>query len=795
MRKKSILLLTLLLGLSLAGCNNEQDIKQASDGNVIEERAQYENVFGEDRIAGQWENYGIGDPYILRHNGKYYLYVSTKDSETGIRAWESEDLMNWSQVQCEGLPLGYVTTHAITKAAYAPEVIYKNGVFYMITSPGGNGHYILSAPSPVGPFIPITTNIGNSIDGSFFIDDDEQMYLTTADNSGIKIVAVNDDMTLGESRFLLDTQIGSWTEGPYVLKKDGTYFLTFTGNHVTSDGYRIAYSYSQDKLFDRRAFTYGDNILLSTEADFKGLGHSATVLGPNLDSYYITYHNLINAGGPVRGFNLNRLYFNGAQMVIDNQQISGNYVPQMPEFSTNDGSALQQTSNYLLSESTTKNRFTAEYNYVGANQKIIFGYQDASNYGFVEVKENTINVISVVSGTHTTLATKTLSKQYDYTKLHTIRVSYDKKINVFFDNMQVISNVEMNVNGGKIGYAANDGLTIGYTAYSNHANGSSDNEEIKTNQVQANAYDLKDYLFTKDSGLKTIDSEGFYRTGGQQLVLSNALDYAKYAIKITENTFYGVEVVLQAKYCGKTVGIQIDDATIMKVKVPMVESEDITPETFVRLTLTELTLPKGTHYFKFIGYDEFAFAEFNLFKSSKVSPSFSNDLSDYIVTGGEYVNSWKLNDGGHYALAGNRQLLYFGDDTFTDFTMSADITFIGETQTSTAGFILRGGNPSFSVHDTNESIQGYYVGFNNSKAFISRYNYNLSVGDLDVMANSYASNQEFNLKVTLKGNTITVYIDNKKVLSYTDTLGFTHGRIGFYTEGAQAIYKNLVITK
>lgn len=35
---------------------------------------------------------------------------------------------------------------------------------------------------------------------------------------------------------------------------------------------------------------YGDFILLNTEEDFKGLGHSMNFVGPDLDSYYIVYH-------------------------------------------------------------------------------------------------------------------------------------------------------------------------------------------------------------------------------------------------------------------------------------------------------------------------------------------------------------------------------------------------------------------------------------------------------------------------------------------------------------------------
>lgn len=33
------------------------------------------------------EFYGEGDPYILKDNGTYYLYVSTVDDKSGVKVW------------------------------------------------------------------------------------------------------------------------------------------------------------------------------------------------------------------------------------------------------------------------------------------------------------------------------------------------------------------------------------------------------------------------------------------------------------------------------------------------------------------------------------------------------------------------------------------------------------------------------------------------------------------------------------------------------------------------------------
>ena len=171
-------------------------------------------------LEDEWPGYAIGDPYVLKHRGVFYLYCSTKNSETGIKCWSSRDLINWSYQ-------GLCSTDAITKGAYAPEVFYWNGTFYMYTSPEGNGHYVLSGTSPTGPFEVITSNLGKSIDGSVFIDDDGSWYFYHASPSGIKGCSMSGPTSIGPSIELKAQMNQSWTEGPCVFKRNGKYYIIF----------------------------------------------------------------------------------------------------------------------------------------------------------------------------------------------------------------------------------------------------------------------------------------------------------------------------------------------------------------------------------------------------------------------------------------------------------------------------------------------------------------------------------------------------------------------------------------
>ena len=144
-----------------------------SEGSFVEEVSvdleTYQNSLMDATTLNAWENYGFGDPFVMRHNGKYYLYSSTHDWYTGIKVWSSDNLVDWKYE-------GICAIDDRLKSAYAPEVTYYNGNFYMYTSPAGNGHYVLKADNPLVPFNIMTDNLGNSIDGHVFIDDNGKWY-------------------------------------------------------------------------------------------------------------------------------------------------------------------------------------------------------------------------------------------------------------------------------------------------------------------------------------------------------------------------------------------------------------------------------------------------------------------------------------------------------------------------------------------------------------------------------------------------------------------------------------------
>ena len=71
----------------------------------------------------------MGDPFVLRHDGRYYLYGTT--ASDGFRCWTSANLMNW-----EALGQAYRRTWESWggKTFWAPEVVRYRGKFYMVFS-------------------------------------------------------------------------------------------------------------------------------------------------------------------------------------------------------------------------------------------------------------------------------------------------------------------------------------------------------------------------------------------------------------------------------------------------------------------------------------------------------------------------------------------------------------------------------------------------------------------------------------------------------------------------------------
>lgn len=250
-------------------------------------------------------NYSIGDPFILRFDGVYYLYPSAQCDEKGIRCFISKDLKEFEEY-------GYVAEDERLLNAYAPEVIYHDGYFLMCTSPNGNGHYFLKSESPLGPFHFITGNVKQMIDGTFVHDKDFHLYFARADHNGIAMLKYENNRFNNHHNIL--PQISkAWTEGPTLFYEDDYYRATYCGNFVWSRNYRIL---SASSAIPTSGYvTENRPLLLSTMDGFHSLGHNSITRSYDLTKRVIAYHGR-DKDDFHRHLYLDSLQFNGRRMSV-----------------------------------------------------------------------------------------------------------------------------------------------------------------------------------------------------------------------------------------------------------------------------------------------------------------------------------------------------------------------------------------------------------------------------------------------------------------------------------------------
>ncbi|BAJ63176.1 glycoside hydrolase family 43 protein [Anaerolinea thermophila] len=267
----------------------------------------------------------IGDPFVLKApDGKYYCYATS--APDGFKAWCSIDLVHWES-------LGYV--YSLTEKSWgerdfwAPEVIYYQGKYIMhYTARWKENHSlrlgVAISEKPEGPFIDVFSHpmfdFGYAtIDGHVFIDDDKRAYLYYSKDCSENIVDGRHESHLYvvelESNLLSirgepvkiaqpeqewELRSGNewrWNEGPFMIKRNGKYYLMYSANFYASRDYAIGYAIANHPLgpFQKAAH---NPILYSTSPEISGPGHNSVISSPDGKELFIVYHIHTNPDCP-----------------------------------------------------------------------------------------------------------------------------------------------------------------------------------------------------------------------------------------------------------------------------------------------------------------------------------------------------------------------------------------------------------------------------------------------------------------------------------------------------------------
>jgi len=789
---------------------------------------------------GEWSLYGIGDPYVLKHRGTYYLYCSTKDNNVGVKCWSSKDLVNWSgAVTC--------STDAITKSAYAPEVVYWNGMFYMYTSPAGGGHFVLSSNSPTGPFTVVTGNVGKVIDGSVFINDDGNWYFYHADGNGIQGCQMGSPTTFGGSVNLNARMANNWTEGPCVIKRNAIYYLLYTGNHVISKGYRI--DYAKNMAGPLSSFTpqaAQNPLIVKSEGAFVGLGHGSAFIGPDLDTYFYTYHNLAGdyGVGPYRRFNYDRMAWNGDKLLILGPTNWAQQAPQQADMSdyfartTIDSEWIMPTGgnwgitnlDYMyqdisdettetwhkaLNTKSTASNYTAEFTFKeehrdnnGARLGAVFGYSDESNYGIAVFHSftNQLEINFLINNVWGTAKMVTMPTGYNYTAWHSIRIEKSGVNYKFFADNMLKASLTSNLGAGQVGYMTSwSHGDFGYIAFSNKVNGSGifDTYKPVPGSVEAVHYNNGGEgvgyhdLTAGNSGGKYIRNDSVdirdCTEGGHAITANQTGEWYKYNVNIKATGTYNVGFRYATAVATGQVRIWQGDTDLTGV---ITLPSTLGAGNWRTFTMNGLMLTKGFQTIKI----ENVSGDFDLYKMQfEEADNSIITKTDAFTTA--FSPDWNYTDGTWNVQSGQAVVSGYGKRTlgntgWSNYTVQTDITY---TDVMNAGLIFRVNNPALGGAGNDPVLgtdyyQGYFVGLSANAVILGKQNYNWT--QLTTAAGSYALNTKYILKVVTSGANIKVYVNDMTTpkIDYTDPNPFINGKVGLRSFNSKVQFDNFTVT-
>ena len=286
------------------------------------------------------------DPFVFKFRGEYYAF-STDFAGDGkvFRVLHSRNLIDWTEI---GGAMQRLDNDS--PFYWAPEIIYRNGKFYLYYSVGNETLMeirVAVSTRPDGGFVDSGHRLTNeefAIDAHVFTDDNGGRYLFYATDflahthigTGTVVDKMLDLYTLEGNprpvtRARYDWQVYHpnrpekggvrWhtVEGATVLKRKGIYYEMFSGGNWQNLTYGVSFAVAHDikQTEEWTQFSDGKKVypILRTVPDLiVGPGHNSVVRGTNNRELYCVYHRWTENG---RVLAIDRMDFaGGARMFI-----------------------------------------------------------------------------------------------------------------------------------------------------------------------------------------------------------------------------------------------------------------------------------------------------------------------------------------------------------------------------------------------------------------------------------------------------------------------------------------------
>ncbi|MBE5786168.1 MAG: hypothetical protein E7324_01355 [Clostridiales bacterium] len=733
-----------------------------------------------EELTDLWHGKELGDPFMMRFDGKIYLYPSgahmPEKENIGIKCWVTEDMVNFTYC-------GYVATDPRINCAYAPEVCYNAGKFYMVTSPYGSGHYLLRSDSPLGPFEIISENFGHTIDGSIFVDDDGNSYFYRAGHEGIHVhqMSAPDQIEL-KNRILDVTFLKHWTEGPMVIKRDGRYFLTNTGNHTCSKGYHVDYFVSHEGPDRGYKAMKEQQLLLETRDEYHTLGHSSSCIGPDMDTYYIAYHkNVLNEWNRPdhRSLNIDRLYFNGDRMYT-NATWWPQETPVLPICTSRDGEGLIGEEKGLFLPEMAGDTYTTEISITLEKEQggAYFSLAGEKGACFMMDRQGDwqCRILDAQGEKH---YEGHLCKAIDPAALNTLRVSLRKGNLVLYMNGLEILRTMTALSGGKIGVT--HGVKPGFIGFSHVAQGS---HEGMARKAVPGAWDAIHCLEAD-----VLSEEGELGCAGLSLEKGKCYHYP---VSVWKTGKYHMLITMKARR--EAVTLQVNGKEMCAQPVHTADDQGMEKRYLGVVELTE-----GDGEIALRAQDDCVIDRIYFQEADDFAPA-------QVIAGGKDVTEGGLNVIGHkarlsmipkvtgFTCAEGYGEGYFGGN-WRDYQVKAVLHMDPATRDATAGIALRSRRESWHQHQVAAGRIAYVVMVKDGLITLSKQCYDEKV--LATAAFEMAYPHALAIICQVEGSEIRVWqetdLGRRLMIHYTDPMALPCGRIGIAAAGDGIGFESLIV--
>lgn len=260
------------------------------------------------------------DPAARVFGDRVYVVTShDKDDATSYDLsdyylFSSDDMINW---QDHGIIFDAERDTTWADQAYAPDMIERNGKYYLIFPNSGNSIGILEADQPEGPYTDliggplITRSLPNAnvqwlFDPGAFVDDDNTVYIAFGGGApgNARIARISDDMkSVVGAAVTIDAP--DFFEAPYLHKHNGTYYYSYSTTFDNGDP-TIDYMTSSSPT---SGYTYRGTVLPNPPNNLNNNNHASII--EYQGQSYIFYHNRSVSNAPYRrSINVDLLHYN-----------------------------------------------------------------------------------------------------------------------------------------------------------------------------------------------------------------------------------------------------------------------------------------------------------------------------------------------------------------------------------------------------------------------------------------------------------------------------------------------------